>query len=224
MHYGLGYEWRPDHVWSIDSEIYYVERHNLVIFSDDVTQSADGTYSYVNFTNEARNYSYGFEAIIKREITEHLYGWLSYTYSRAREKRHADDRLGADDVRSTARVERGRELQARRRLRARCAVPARERPARHAGDRRDLRRGHRWLRARCAALRARFATRTSISSMRASSATGCSSAGRFGLYIDVINVLNTTNVEAYQYDYRYRQRSPITSFPILPTLGVKGTW
>ena len=46
----------------------------------------------------------------------------------------------------------------------------------------------------------------------------------FGLYIDVINVLNTTNVEAYQYDYRYRQRSPITSFPILPTLGVKGTW
>ena len=65
MHYGLGYEWNPDHVWSIDSEVYYVERSNLVIFSNDVTQSADGSYSYVNFTNEARNYSYGFEAIIK---------------------------------------------------------------------------------------------------------------------------------------------------------------
>ena len=45
-----------------------------------------------------------------------------------------------------------------------------------------------------------------------------------GAYLDVINVMNTTNVEAVQYDYRYRQSSPITSFPILPTLGVKGTW
>ena len=36
--------------------------------------------------------------------------------------------------------------------------------------------------------------------------------------------LNTTNPEAIQYDYRYRQTAPITSIPILPTLGVKGTW
>jgi hypothetical protein len=45
-----------------------------------------------------------------------------------------------------------------------------------------------------------------------------------GLYIDVINATNRKNVEALQYDYRYRQSSPVTSFPILPTLGVKGTW
>ena len=32
------------------------------------------------------------------------------------------------------------------------------------------------------------------------------------------------NVEAIQYDYPYRASSPVTSFPILPTLGVKGTW
>jgi len=45
-----------------------------------------------------------------------------------------------------------------------------------------------------------------------------------GLYIDVINVTNRKNVEAVQYDYRFRNSSPVTSFPILPTLGVKGTW
>jgi hypothetical protein len=45
-----------------------------------------------------------------------------------------------------------------------------------------------------------------------------------GLYLDIINVTNRKNVEAVQYDYRYRNSSPVTSFPILPTMGVKGTW
>jgi hypothetical protein len=45
-----------------------------------------------------------------------------------------------------------------------------------------------------------------------------------GLYLDIINVTNAENVEALQYDYRYRESSPVTSFPILPTLGVRGTW
>jgi hypothetical protein len=45
-----------------------------------------------------------------------------------------------------------------------------------------------------------------------------------GLYIDIINVANTKNVEATEYDYRYRESAPVTSFPILPTLGVRGTW
>ena len=31
-HVGLGYEWKPDRLWSIDSEIYYVRRRNLVVF------------------------------------------------------------------------------------------------------------------------------------------------------------------------------------------------
>ena len=45
-----------------------------------------------------------------------------------------------------------------------------------------------------------------------------------GAYLDCINVMNTKNVEAIEYDYRYRQSAPVTSFPILPTLGVRGTW
>ncbi|HEX7704817.1 MAG TPA: TonB family protein [Kofleriaceae bacterium] len=223
MHYGLGYEWRPDHVWSIDSEVYYVERHNLVIFSNDVTQSADGSYSYVNFTNEGRNYSYGVEAIIKREITEHLYGWLSYTYSRAREKRHADsdwvpttfDQPHVLNAVASYKPGGGFEFGARFQLASgRPDTPvigatydadtggyvAVRGDARSVRDpnfyQLDARVERDWLFERWS----------------------------FGLYIDVINVLNTTNVEAYQYDYRFRQRSPITSFPILPTLGVKGTW
>ena len=45
-----------------------------------------------------------------------------------------------------------------------------------------------------------------------------------GLYLDIINVINAKNVEAYEYDYRYREKAPVTSFPILPTLGLRGMW
>ena len=44
------------------------------------------------------------------------------------------------------------------------------------------------------------------------------------LYLDIINVANFQNVEATEYDYRFRESSPVTSFPILPTLGLRGTW
>ena len=86
-HYGLGYEWKPDRTWSIDSEIYFVDRRDVVVFSDAVTQNPDGTYSYVNFANTAEGRVYGFEAIIKREITPHAYGWLSYTFTNAKQRR-----------------------------------------------------------------------------------------------------------------------------------------
>ena len=102
----------PDHLWSIDSEIYYVDRRDLVVFTDDAIQNSDGTFTYINFTNTGRAYSYGFEAIIKREISERFYAWLSYTFSRARQQNN-DGHVARDGVRRAARAQRGRELQAR---------------------------------------------------------------------------------------------------------------
>ena len=37
-----------------------------------------------------------------------------------------------------------------------------------------------------------------------------------------VDELVAKNVEAIQYDYRYRQDGSISGLPILPTLGVKG--
>ena len=41
-------------------------------------------------------------------------------------------------------------------------------------------------------------------------------------YLDIQNLYNAKNVEAIQYDYRFRETAPVTSVPFLPTLGVKG--
>lgn len=41
-------------------------------------------------------------------------------------------------------------------------------------------------------------------------------------YLEVINAYNHKNVESYQYDYRYREKTPLSLLPIVPILGVKG--
>ena len=45
---------------------------------------------------------------------------------------------------------------------------------------------------------------------------------RLGAYLDIQNVLNTENEEGTQWDYRFRESSPITGVPFVPTLGVRG--
>ncbi|HEY0194880.1 MAG TPA: TonB-dependent receptor, partial [Kofleriaceae bacterium] len=90
IHTGLGYEWKPDRLWSIDSEIYYIRRRGLAVFTSEVVQNGDGSFTPVNFVSEGIADSYGLELQIKREISERVYGWLSYTFSRAHQRNHPD--------------------------------------------------------------------------------------------------------------------------------------
>jgi TonB family protein len=221
-HYGLGYEWRPDRVWSVDSEVYFVDRRDLVVFTNDVVDNGDGTFSYVNFRNSGHRRSYGFEALIRREITEHAYGWLSYTYSKTTvqnssgnwEKTNFDQPHVLNAV-ASYKPGGGWELGARFQLASGrpttpvigatfdadcgCYVPLRG-PTRSARIptfyQLDVRAEHDWI----------FKTWS------------------FGVYLDIINVLNIENTEAIQYDYRFRHSFPVTSFPIIPDIGVRGTW
>jgi hypothetical protein len=43
-------------------------------------------------------------------------------------------------------------------------------------------------------------------------------------YVDVQNVYNASNVEATFYDYRYREQFEVPGIPILPVVGVKGSF
>lgn len=222
-HVGLGYEWKPNRLWSVDSEVYYVRRRNLVVFEDDLVDNGDGTFSSVNFLNQGRRNSYGMEIQIKREISERVYGWLSYTFSRARQRNLTSgdwvptgfDQPHVLNAVASWKPGRGFELGARFQLASGRpdtpvigatydadtgnydAVLGATRSVRAPTFRQiDVRVEKQWLYDRWS----------------------------LGLYLDVINVANFSNVEAYEYDYRYRERSPVTSFPILPTLGVRGTW
>ena len=47
---------------------------------------------------------------------------------------------------------------------------------------------------------------------------------RLTLYLDVQNVTNRKNEEFHLWDYRYRQDGSISGLPVLPTLGLQGKW
>jgi TonB family protein len=222
-HYGLGYEWKPDRLWSIDSEVYYVDRRQVVVWTPDAVMNDDGTFSRVNFRNTGRRASYGLEAIIKRELSARAFGWLSYTFSKASQtNRNGEnwfptpfDQPHVLNAVASYKPGGGWELGARFQLAsgrptttvigstfvADCgcydAITSGPRSTRIPTFMQlDVRAEKAWL--------------FELWSIAA--------------FIDVINVTNRQNSEGTDYDYRYRQSAPVTGFPILPNIGVRGTW
>ena len=222
-HVGLGYEWKPDRLWSIDSEIYYVRRRNLVVFSRDIVQNDDGTFSNVNFLNEGRRNSYGFEVLVKREISEHAFGWLSYTFSRSHQRQHpgqdyiatAFDQPHVMNAVASWKPGRGFELGARFQL----ASGRPDTPVLGATYNADSGQ-YVPVRGERNSVRIPLFTQLDVRAEK----VWLYQTWSLGLYIDIINVTNAVNTEATQYDYRYRESAPISSFPFLPTLGLRGTW
>jgi len=222
-HFGLGYEWKPERLWSVDSEIYYVDRRNVVVFTPDVIMNPDGTFDPVTFRNSGRRASYGLEAIIKREISERAFGWLSYTYSRSKQNNRAGegwfatsfDQPHVMNAVASYKPGGGFELGAKFQL---------------ASGRPDTKVVGATFDADCGCYEA---VTTGQRTHRVDTFMQLDvriekmwlfQLWSIGAYIDVINVTNRKNAEGTDYDYRYRESTPVTSFPIFPTIGVRGTW
>ncbi len=70
-HYILGLETRWNDNWLTEFQVYYKTAFNIVA-NDPLTQ----------YNNKGSFKSSGFEAFIRRNLTERLFAWLSYTFSR----------------------------------------------------------------------------------------------------------------------------------------------
>lgn len=222
-HFGVGYEWKPDRMWSLDSEIYYVDRRNVVVFTPDVIMNPDGTFDLVNFRNTGRRASYGLEAIIKREISERAFGWLSYTFSRSKQTNRNGERWFPTsfdqphvlNAVGSFKPGGGWELGAKFQL---------------ASGRPDSKVIGSTFDADCGCYDAvTTGTRTTrIETFMQLDVrvekTWLFQLWSLGAYLDIINVTNRKNPEGTDYDYRFRESTPVTSFPIFPTIGVRGTW
>jgi TonB family protein len=223
VHAGVGYERVLAPNISLETEAYVVGRRNLAVFTDEVRRLPDGTIKPLFWKNEAIGQTYGLEVLLRHDVTRNFYGWLSYTLSRSEQRRHPDEDLILTTWDATHnlilvasyRTDAGWELGLR--FRATTGRPENEiqggtydtdadsyRPVveeRRTGRRPffhqlDLRAEKTWL----------FDTWS------------------IGAYLDVLNVYNAQNPEATQWDYRYRENAPVRGLPIVPTIGVKGSW
>lgn len=223
VHWGVGGEWKPTRLWSLDGELYIVDRQNVVVFTNDVVMRADGTIRPLNFVNTGRRYSYGAEMLIKREISERVFGWASYTFSVSRQRADDDEAYvptGFDQMHNLNLVTSwkpggGWELGGRLRLTTgRPATPI-------VGSTLDADSG-----GYDSLAGPRRSTRTPVYhqvDVRAER-MWLFDTWSMGLYLDIQNAYNAKNVEATEYDYRFRESAPVTGIPFLPTIGIRGQW
>lgn len=222
IHSGLGVEWRPERLWLLDVEAYYIDRRDLVGFTERTIRNPDGTIEQPNFVNEGYGFTYGLEVLIKRELSERLYGWLSYTFSHS-ERALPDrdlvltpfDQTHVANAVASWRAGEGWELGAR----WRAATGRPYTPANDATFDADE-GGYDPVYGEIRSGRLPFFSQLDVRLEK----TWLFDTWMLGLYLDVQNVLNQDNVEAIEWDYRYRETAPVTGVPILPTIGIRGQW
>jgi TonB family protein len=226
LHASIGYEHRflprlPQ--LSIDAQLYLNRRYNQVVPTSQIRLLPDGTLRALRFSNQGDAYSYGLELIVKHDVTRHFYGWLAYTLSRTLAERQAGgalepfafDQTHILTLVASFRLGVGWELGARFRLvSGRPDTPVlgsvfdsdTNRFSRIFGERGstrlplfhqlDLRVEKSWF----------------------------FRLWRLSAYLDVQNVYNAENPEAILYDYRYQDSGPLRGLPLLPTVGIKGSF
>ncbi len=222
IHVGVGAEVKPTRLWYVDGEIYYIDRDQLVVFSG--AAELEGEVANVeNFVNSGSGHTWGVEALIRREISERVYGWLSYTFGKSVRRQRDTSRAVAtafDQPHNLSAVTSwkpggGWELGGRLRLSSgRPDTP-------YIGATYDADSGgYRPVSGGFRTIRRELFHQVDLRIEK----TWLFELWSMGLYIDVQNLFNVANVEAIQWDYRYRESAPVTGIPFLPTIGIRGQW
>src|SRR5690606_7871597 len=177
----------------------------------------------INFRNSRIGDTIGIEVMIRREITRNFYGWLTYTLSRTRELEFDDvvyepsftDQTHVANAVASYRFPGGWELGGRFRLATGAPITPIVGGTFDAddGDYNSVSGGFR-------SERRKTFHQTDVRLEK----TWVFDTWMIGAYLDIQNLFDVENVEAVQYDYRYRESAPVTSLPLLPTVGVRGQW
>ncbi len=222
IHLGLGGEWKFARHWDFDFEGYFIDRSNQVTDTTAVVDDPEtGNIQPLYWENTRIGDTIGFEFLLRRQVTDNFFGWISYTLSKTRQRDRASEEYEPSnfDQRHTLnwvssyRLGGGWELGGRYRLatgRPNTEVVGGTYDADSGAYRRVKGEQNGSRRKTFQQLDARIEK------------TWTQDAYQLGLYLDVQNVLNTVNEEGTQYDYRFQEQSPVASVPFLPTLGLRG--
>ena len=221
--YSLGVELRLSKRLTLDVQGFFVRRHNLAKRSQRVVHSKDGTYKRLLYENTGSGRAYGMELMLKHDLTERFYGWISYTLMRSEEKEKDGepyipsrfDQTHILTIVASGRPGLGFEVGIRFRLVS-------------GNPETPVLRGE-FIADRSFYLPVAGPLRSARGPLFHQLDFRVEKMWRFtrwmlSLYLDIQNIYNAKNPELRIWDYRFKKTEEIRGLPFLPSLGVKGVF
>ncbi len=94
-HYVFGHEWQITDLINSDIQFYYNKQWNIPEFASNSDAASDKQVNLWNDNGEGR--MYGLEIMLRHLKSEHFFGWVAYTLSRAERYNHAKKRWEIND-------------------------------------------------------------------------------------------------------------------------------
>ncbi|TSC22848.1 TonB-dependent receptor domain-containing protein [Corallococcus sp. Z5C101001] len=222
LQYSVGAEWQARPEWFVGSEVFYNDLDDLIVRSDArIERNGESVPELLKNGGVGR--IYGFELLVRRALTDRLFGWISYTLSRS-ERRDApgarwrlfdNDQTHVLTAIASYKLPKGWELGAR--FRFASGNPTTPVLGSKRDDTTDVFIPYYGL----------------INSQRLPSfnqldirvdKTLVFNTWSLDLYLDLTNAYNNQSVEGVAYNYNYSRREFFKGLPILPVLGAKGSF
>jgi len=207
---------------NLDVQLYYTHRDRLVQSSGESFANGDGTFTRQAFTNDGYGRTFGAEFLLRHEVSKYFFGWIAYTLSRSEidtsESRDSMVLTSFDQTHILTLVGQVNlpwnfTLGGRFRLVSGnpSTVPVGSVHDLDTTDYNQLPTNFRLSRLPTFhQLDVRIDRKWVFDDFS------------FTTYLDLLNAYNAENAETYQNDYRFREREPVPSLPIIPVIGASG--
>ena len=222
LQYTAGVEWTPLNLVSLSSEVFYNDIARYIV-PTSATVVRDGAVVPLRLGNDGVGRVYGLELLLRRQVGGRFFGWVAYTLSRSERRDTAGSPWRRFDYDQTHvltaigsyKLGRGWEVGAR----FRYATGNPYTPV--TGAVRDEN------------LDIFLPTYGGVNSARLPSfnqldirvdKTFVFNAWMLDLFLDVENVYNNSAAELVAYSYNDRQHDFVRGLPLLPILGLKGSF
>lgn len=220
----LGLVQRITDVIHFDVTGFFNRRYRLVVSPGRDVVNPDGSVRHERFANDGQGRAYGFELLVRHDITRKFFGWLAYTLSRSATRQFGDDAYHLSSFDETHiltmvgsyKLPWGFEFGGRfRYVTGRPRTPIYHPYDTYSADSNTFygdpgpTRSERLPTFHQLDLRLdkNFVFKT----------------WTLAIYLDVQNVYNAKNTESILYDYRFRESLSLPGIPVLPILGVKAS-
>jgi len=220
--YSLGVEWDIWGPLQVDTQAFFLRRHDRAVASDAFTLGDSGV-DQVFFESTGEGRSYGWEFLFKVKPEGRFYGWVAYTLSVSEERERPSepwrvtffDQTHILSIVGSVKLGRGWETGLRFRFISGKPVTPISGAAFVADQSSYIPYTGRELSNRLEPfiqLDLRVEKQWTFEKWLLSA------------YLDIQNVTNHANSEFQQWDYRFRKNSTIPSVPIFPTIGINARW